>query len=293
MITRITLDNIYSKGGRLEFTVPSKMIVNRLCSFEEWDSFTDKVNVLKKVKEIFENEINLLSDFEYDPTKESTLEIHMKWREEDYTYSMVFCESKLVMESMLENQKWIFSRLKDNPDFALNPTFLNDKGKRQYKKYRDDFPASLLYCFIPGEELLKELRSIIILDEWLEDLGHKGFLRKFKKTFPDLNYNKIINWMIPNFGFGEDYSRLDEDNKNLISKTRPDIKIGLELAGSGFHRLSRLVPLMVASKKHGLMLVSSSPLDYCLHPILGKALMEWYLKDNPNPPIAKLSNIVL
>jgi hypothetical protein len=50
---------------------------------------------------------------------------------------------------------------------------------------------------------------------------------------------------------------------------------------------------MVASKKLGLMLVSSSPLDYCLHPILGKALMEWYLKDNPNPPIAKLSNIVL
>jgi hypothetical protein len=89
------------------------------------------------------------------------------------------------------------------------------------------------------------------------------------------------------------YERLDEDNKSLISKTRPDIKIGLELAGSGFHRLSRLVPLMVASKKLGLMLVSSSPLDYCLHPILGKALMEWYLKDNPNPPIAKLSNIVL
>lgn len=293
MITRITLDNIYSKGGRLEFTVPSKIIVNRLCSFEEWDSFTAEVNVLKKVKGFFKNEINLLSDFEYDPTKESTIEIHMRWREEDYTYSMVFYESKLVMESMLENQKWIFSRLKDNPDFALDPTFLNDKGERQYRKYRDNSPASLLHCFKPGEELLKELRSIIILDEWVEDLGHKGFLRKFKRDFPDLDYNKIMNWVITNFGFGEDYDRLDEDNENLISKIRPDIKIKLELAGSGFRRLSRLVPLMVASKKQNLMLVSSSPLDYCLHPILGKALMKWYLKDNPNPPIAKLSNIVL
>ena len=102
----------------------------------------------------------------------------------------------------------------------------------------------------------------------------------------------INNVMIHEFGFSEDYERLDEDNKHLISARNPDIKIKLELTGSGFLRLSRLYPLMVVSKTRGLMMIATDPYDYCLHPILGRALMKWFLKDNSNPPIGKLSNIM-
>ena len=95
------------------------------------------------------------------------------------------------MESLLEGQAWIFSRLKDNPDFALNPTFLNEKGLKCYDKYKETFPASLLYCFKPGEEILKELRNIIVVDDWMK-IEHE-FIRKFESTFSGLSYNVIVN----------------------------------------------------------------------------------------------------
>ena len=293
MITRITLDNMYDvRGGKKEFSVPSQMMINRNSTAEEWDRFGEKVKVVKKVKELFQYDINMIPDFEYDPSKESTLEIQMKWEDKTYTYSLVFCNTELVMESLLEGQSWIFSRLKDNPDFALNPSYLNEKGAKSYLKYRDTFPANLLFCFKPGEEMLKELRNIIVVDDWMK-IEHDGFIRKFESTFPDFSYNKLANVMIHEFGFSEDYERLDEDNKHLISARNPDIKIKLELTGSGFLRLSRLYPLMVASKTRGLMMIATDPYDYCLHPILGRALMKWFLKDNSNPPIGKLSNIEL
>ena len=293
MITRITIDNMYDvRGGKEEYSVPSHMLLNRNSTFKEWDGFCEKVEVIKKVKELFRNEINIISDFEHDSSKESTLEIQVEQEEKTYTYSMVFCDSELVMESLLEGQDWIFSRLKDNPDFALNPTFLNEKGLKCYDKYKETFPASLLYCFKPGEEILKELRNIIVVDDWMK-IKHYEFIRKFESTFSGLSYNVIVNSMITWFGFSEDYERLDEDNRTLILARNPNNKIEIELTGSGFLWLSRLFPLMVASKRDKLMMIATDPYDYCLHPILGRALMEWFLKDNPNPPIGKLSNIVL
>ena len=293
MITRITLDNMYNvRGGKEEYSVPSQMLLNRNSTIEEWGGFWKKVEVIKKVKELFRNEINIIPDFEHDSSKESTLEIQVEQEEKVYTYSMVFCDSELVMESLLEGQDWIFSRLKDNPDFALNPTFLNEKGLKCYDKYKETFPASLLYCFKPGEEILKELRNIIVVDDWMK-IEHYEFIRKFESTFSGLSYNVIVNSMITWFGFSEDYERLDEDNRTLILARNPNNKIEIELTGSGFLWLSRLFPLMVASKRDKLMMIATDPYDYCLHPILGRALMEWFLKDNPNPPIGKLSNIVL
>jgi hypothetical protein len=50
---------------------------------------------------------------------------------------------------------------------------------------------------------------------------------------------------------------------------------------------------MVASKRDRLMMIATDPYDYCLHPLVGRALMAWFLKDNPNPPLGKLANIVL
>jgi hypothetical protein len=280
------------RGGKKEFSVPSQMMINRNSTAEEWDGFGEKVKVVKKVKELFQYDINMIPDFEYDPSKESTLEIQMKWEDKTYTYSLVFCNTELVMESLLEGQSWIFSRLKDNPDFALNPSYLNEKGVKSYIKYRDTFPANLLFCFKPGEELLKELRNIIVVDEWIE-LGHREFIRRFESTFSDLSYNGIVNEMINWFGFSEDYEKLDEDNENLIFARNSEIRIPIELTGSGFRRLSRLFPLMVASKRDRLMMIATDPYDYCLHPLVGRALMAWFLKDNPNPPLGKLANIVL
>lgn len=293
MITRITLDNMYDiRGGKEEYSIPSQMLINQNSTAEEWDGFWEKVEVIKRVKGLFRNEINVIPDFEHDSTKESTLEIQVKQEEKVYTYSMVFYNSELVMESLLEGQAWIFSRLRDNPDFALDPTFLNDKGKRYYDKYKETFPASLLYCFKPGEEILKELRNIIVVDDWMK-IEHHEFIRKFESTFSGLSYNVIVNSMITRFGFSEDYEKLDEDNRTLISSRNSSIKIPIELTGSGFYRLSRLYPLMAASKRDKLMMIATAPYDYCLHPILGKALMRWFLKDNQNPPIGKLSNIIL
>ena len=280
------------RGGKKEFSVPSQMMIDRNSTVEEWDGFGEKVKVIKKVKELFQYNINMIPNFEYDSSKESTLEIQMKWEDKTYTYSLVFCNTELVMESLLEGQSWIFSRLKDNPDFALNPSYLNEKGAKSYLKYRDTFPANLLFCFKPGEEMLKELRNIIVVDEWME-LGHHEFIRRFESTFLNLSYNGIINEMINRFGFSEDYERLDEDNESLIFAINSNISIPIELTGSGFRRLSKLFPLMVASKRDGLMMIATDPYDYCLHPILGRALMGWYLIDNPNPPIGKLANIEL
>ena len=152
MITRITLDNMYDvRGGKEEYSVPSQMLINRNSTAEEWDGFWKKVEVIKKVKELFRNEINIIPDFEYDSSKESTLEIQMKWDGKTYTYSMVFCDLELVMESLLEGQSWIFSRLKDNPDFALNPSYLNELGKDRYQTYKGISSASLLNCFNPAK----------------------------------------------------------------------------------------------------------------------------------------------
>jgi AAA15 family ATPase/GTPase len=215
----------------------------------------------------------------------------MEWNGKTYTYSMVFCDSELVMESLLEGQSWIFSRLKDNPDFALDPSYLNELGKDRYETYKGISSASLLNCFKPGEELLKEIKNIIVVDEWME-MGHQEFIRKFKSAF-DLSYNKLINELINEYGFSEDYEKLDEDNETLISARKSGIKIPIELTGSGFHRLLRLYPLMVASKEKRLMMIATDPYDYCLHPILGRALMKWFLKDNPNPPIGRLTNVVI
>ena len=293
MISRITLDNMYDqKGGRKEYIVPSKMLINRNSSVEEWYGFDSKVEVLKMVKDIFRNKINLYPDFEHDTSKESTLEIQIKWENKTYTYSLVFYKSELVMESLLEDQAWIFSRLKDNPDFALNSAYLTEEGRKNYKQFKGIFPASLLYCFKPGKEILKEVRNIIVVDDWME-LIHDDFLKKFESTFSDLSYNILVNEMIQEFGFSEDYEKLDEDNRHLISSKNREIKLRIEFAGSGFHRLSRLYPLMVASKKEELMMIATDPFDYCLHPVLGKALMKWFLEDNQNPPIGKLVNIVL
>jgi hypothetical protein len=216
----------------------------------------------------------------------------MKWKEKIYKYSMVFYKSELVMETLLADQSWVFSRLKDNPDFALDSSYLNDIGKVDYKKHKDLFSSSFLYCFEPGEELLREIQNIIIVDDWMK-LGHFEFIRKFETIFNDLSYNKIINEMISQFGFSEDYEKLEEDNETLVSSIKPDIKLRLELAGSGFLRLSRLYPLMIASKKEGLMMIATDPYDLNLHPVLGRALMKWFLKDNQKPPIGKLTNIVL
>ena len=291
MITRITLDNMYDvRGGKEELNIPSQMLINRNSTAEEWDGFWKKVEVIKKVKGLFRNEINVIPDFEHDSTKESTLEIQTEDEGKIYTYSLVFCDSMLVMESLLEGQNWIFSRLIDNPDFALNPAYLNDKGKKYYKNYRKMFPTILLFCFKPGEKLLKELKDIIVVDDWMK-MKHWEFVDEFESTFPDLSYNGLMNKMITTF-FSEDYSRLEKDNRTLRFAKKPDIKIDIMLAGSGFIRLSRLFSLMVASKKKRLM-IATDPYDYCLHPILGRALMRWFLKDNPNPPIGKLSNIVL
>ena len=292
MITRITLDNIFDKrGGKQEYTVPSNLIINQNSTAEEWDEFGEKVEVIKRVKRLFRNSTNIIPDFEYNSSKESTLEIQMEWNGKTYTYSMVFCDLELVMESLLEGRSWIFSRLKDNPDFALDHSYLNELGKDRYETYKGISSASLLNCFKPGEELLKEIRNIIVVDEWME-MGHREFIRKFESAF-DLSYNKLINELINEYGFSEDYEKLDEDNKTLISARKSGIRIPIELTGSGFYRLLRLYPLMIASKEKGLMMIATDPYDYCLHPILGRALMKWFLKDNPNPPIGKLSNVVI
>ena len=62
------------RGGKEEYSIPSQMLINRGNSTaEEWDGFWKKVEVIKKVKELFRNEINIIPDFEHDSSKESTL----------------------------------------------------------------------------------------------------------------------------------------------------------------------------------------------------------------------------
>lgn len=291
MITRITLDNIDTKGGREEYVAPEKLLINQNSTAEEWDEFGRKVWVIKKVKELFQNHINLFSNFEQDNSRESTLEIQVKEEDKIYTYSLVFYESQLVMESLLEGKSWIFSRFSDNPDFALNPSYLNEKGKEIYQKYKQIFPICLLYCFKPGVKILREIRNIIVVDDWMK-FRHLEFIKQFESTFPGLSYNNLMNEMIKTY-FPEDYDGLEKDNQTLRLAHKPKLKIELELAGSGFIRLSRLFPLMVASKTEKLMMIATEPYDLSLHPILGRALMKWFLKDNSNPPIGKLSNIEL
>ena len=291
MITRITLDNMYSKCRNENYITPGKLILNKHSTMEEWEELNPLVDIIRKVKELFRYETNIITNFENDPSRESTLEIQTEDEGKIYTYSLVFCDSMIVMESLLEGQNWIFSRLIDNPNFALNPTYLNDKGKKCYKNYRETFPASLLFCFKPGEKLLKELKDIIVVDDWMK-MGHWEFVNKFESTFPDFSYNELMNKMITTF-FSEDYSGLEKDNRTLRFANKLDIKIDIMLAGSGFLRLSRLFPLMVASKKKGLMMIAAEPYDLCLHPILGKALMTWFLDGNLNPPIGKLVNVEL
>ena len=290
MITKITLDNMYS-SGRKEYITPGKLILNKHSTIKEWEELNPLIDAIRKVKELFRYETNIIINFENDSSRESTLEIQTEDEEKIYTYSLVFYDSRIVMESLLEGQNWIFSRLIDNPDFALNPAYLNDKGKKCYKNYRETFPASLLFCFKPGEKLLKELKDIIVVDDWMK-MKHQEFVDKFESTFPDLLYNELMNKMITTF-FSEDYSGLEKDNRTLRFAKKPDIKIDIMLAGSGFLRFSRLFPLMVASKKRGLMMIAVEPYDLCLHPILGKALMTWFLDGNSNPPIGKLVNVEL
>jgi hypothetical protein len=282
---------MYSKRRSENYIAPGKLIVNRNSTIDEWEKLDPWVDAIRKLKELFRYETNIIIDFEHDPSIESTLEIQTEDEGKIYTYSLVFCDSMIVMESLLEDQNWIFSRLIDNPDFALNPAYLNDKGKKCYKYYRETFPASLLFCFKPGEKLLKELKDIIVVDDWMK-MGHREFVDKFESAFPDLSYNELMNKMITTF-FSEDYSGLEKDNRTLRFAKKPDIKIDILLAGSGFLRLSRLFPLMTASKKMELMMIAVEPYDLCLHPILGKALMTWFLEGNKNPPIGKLINVVL
>ena len=282
---------MYSKCRNENYITPGKLIMNKHSTMDEWEKLDPWVNAIRKVKELFRYETNLIINFEHDPLRESTLEIQTEDEGKIYTYSLVFYDSMIVMESLLEGQNWIFSRLIDNPDFALNPTYLNDKGKKCYKSYREVFPASLLFCFKPGEKLLKELKNIIVVDDWMK-MEHQELVDKFESTFPDLSYNGLINKMITIF-FSEDYSELEKDNRTLRFAKKPDIRIDIMLAGSGFLRLSRLFPLMVASKKMGLMMIATEPYDLCLHPILGKALMTWFLDGNLNPPIGKLVNVEL
>ena len=271
MVTRITLDNIDTKGGREEYVVPEKLLINQNSTAEEWDEFGRRVWVIKKVKELFQNHFNLFPSFEQNNSRESTLEIQVKEEDKIYTYSMVFYESQLVMESLLEGKSWIFSRLSDNPDFALDPSYLNEKGKEMYQKFKHIFPISLLHCFKPGEKMLKEIRNIIVVDDWMK-LKHQEFIRKFESTFPELSYNNLMNEMIKTY-FPNDYEGLEKDNQTLIFAQKPKLKIELEMAGSGFIRLSRLYPLMVASKTRKLMMIATEPYDLPLNPILGKALM--------------------
>jgi len=282
---------MYSKCKSEYYITPGKLIMNKHSTMEEWEELNPWVDAIRKVKELFRYETNIITNFENDPSRESTLEIQTEDEGKIYTYSLVFYNSMIVMESLLEGQNWIFSRLIDNPDFALNPDYLNDKGKKCYKNYRETFPASLLFCFKPGEKLLKELKNIIMVDDWMK-MKHWEFVDEFESTFPDLSYNELMNKMITTF-FPEDYSGLEKDNRTLRFGNEPDLKIDIMLAGSGFLRLSRLFPLMVASKKKGLMMIATEPYDLCLHPILGKALMTWFLDGNSNPPIGKLVNVEL
>ena len=219
MITKIILDNIYTKGGREEYVVPEKLLINRNSTAEEWDEFGRRVWVINKVKELFQNHINLFPDFEYDNSRESTLEIQAKEKDKIYTYSLVFCESQLVMESLLEGKSWIFSRLSDNPDFALDPSYLNEKGKEIYQKYKHIFPISLLHCFKPGEKMLREIRNIIVVDDWMK-LKHLEFIRQFESAFPDLSYNNLMNEMIKTY-FSKDYDELEKDNQTLRLAQKP------------------------------------------------------------------------
>jgi len=288
MITKIILDNIYSKNNKLEYIIPNRLM-GKNSTIDEWCGLDSNIEIIRKVKNLFSYNYNIIVDFECNPERESTIEIEMKKKDKVYTYSIVFYESSVVMESFLENHNWIFSRFIDNSDFALDSSYLNDKGKECYRYYKDIHSISLLPYFIPGEELLKDLKSIIIVDDWIK-MEHQDFIRNFESTFPDLSYNDLINKLIK-FGFSDSFDGLERDNITLRSAYKPELKIELEFAGSGFIRLSKLFPLMVASKKKSLMLISTDPYDLNLHPILGKSLMTWFLKDNLNPPIGKLINI--
>lgn len=291
MITKIILDNIkFDQEETKEVIIPSKIINTVNSTLEDWIKFPRIIQILKNVKEFFEGQFLRPLEFKYDKERESTLEIWMDWKGDTYKYSEVFYESKRVMESLIKNNSWIFCRYEETPDFVLDKSFLNEKGLRDYTKFSDWLSMSLLYCFSPGEELIREMKGIIIVDEWFNIITHKNFLDKFKSEFPDLNYNKIISEVVINgLGFSE-YERLDEDNTNLCSSIIKGVKMRIETAGSGFIRLSRIVPLMIASKKYELTLASSDPLDISLHPSLGKALMEWYLEDNLIRPIIRLQN---
>jgi len=295
MITKIILNNLY---GRKEINVSvSQKLFDYKATFSELEELRDIIEIIKSIQNVFKNEINIKIPSQYysfSGSKESSIEIQMIWNEKTYTYLLVFVDSTICMETLLEGKSWIFSKLIDNPDFAFNPSYLNEKGKKFYEIYKKVPSISLLFCFNPGEELLNEIKNIIIIDDWWNIPCHQEFVKRFETTFPDLSYNKLINEMINKFGFSSEYKKLNEDNKSLLlSSIKSDITINILDSGSGFVWLSRIYPLMVASKKENLLMISSIPYDFHLHPILGKKLMTWFLEDNNNLIIGKLSNILL
>lgn len=293
MITKIVLDNIYVRGEKIEVELPKSILQNTEATYEEWEKFYIKVDAIKAIRTYFDNTVN--PDVEpfsnSDPSKESVIEIQMEWEGKIYKYSTTYYNSELVMESLLGDGNWIFSRIKDTPDFALDPNYLEEGRAKDYEKYKGLFRLYNILYFTPGIELMKEIKNMIIVDDW-KSLTRTSYLEKFKREFPGLNYKEIIDEMISNFGFSE-YKGIAENGLYLISDWRSGVLMPVESSGSGFAWLSFIVPLMVAAKKYGILLVSTIPLDNCLHPILGKALMKWYLKDNLNYPVCRLHNVKL
>lgn len=296
MITKIIVNNLYKRIKEFNVSVSQKLFDYK-ATLSELKELRDSIEIIKFIQNVFKNEIDIKIPSQYysfsEESKESSIEIQMIWNEKTYTYLLVFGDSTIYMETLLEGKSWIFSKLIDNPDFAFNPSYLNEMGKKFYKISKKIPSMSLLFCFNPGEELLNEIKSIIIIDDWWNIPYHQEFVKRFETTFPDLSYNKLINEMIDKFGFSSEYEKLSEDNNSLLSSIKSDITINILDSGSGFIWLSRIYPLMVASKKENLPTISSIPYDFCLHPILGKKLMTWFLEDNNNLIIGKLSNILL
>lgn len=292
MITKITLDNICTKGERreIDFSNPRVIIENLKENYDEWCRIPEIIEVVRLMKRIFSISFNINTDFlkRADQSKESMVELEMVLEGNIYKYSTVYYERELVMENLLRNGALIFSRLKDDPDFALDSSYLRDD---EYYTLKEIFNLYTIKCFNPGMELINEVTNTIIVDDWT-GIGRVDFLNKFKRQFPELYYKEIIDRMIQDFGFGDEYKEIDKTGLCLIHN-RFKTEMSVLTAGSGFNWLCIIVPLMVASKKYELPLMSSVPLDCSLHPILGEKLMRWFLKNNPNYPICRLQNIKL
>ena len=216
-----------------------------------------------------------------DSTKETVIDIESELDGKYYKYSVSFESGELIMESLLVDGSFVYSRFIDSPDFALSMSFFTEQDLKIYSIFRDQFTRSLLEYCIPGRELLKEMTKIIFVDDWLSKRD-SNFLNDFEDWFPELNYNELVNRVITEYGFDDDYEGTVEGTRCLVCKRIKDTVIPFEMAGSGFTMLATVYPLMVASKKYGYSIVSELPLDASIHCILSKKLMSWFLEDLPN-----------